>query len=68
MKTLLTEQISITRPDSNQPLYAMCDASNFGIGASLLQSHKGTNKRNLISAILRLFTRAELRPSTLMRE
>ena len=34
----------------------MCDASNFGIGAALLQSHSGTNKMNLISANSRLFT------------
>ena len=46
----------------------MCDASNFGIGAALLQSHNGTNKMNLISAKSRLFTQAELRLSTLMRE
>ena len=46
----------------------MCDASNFGIGAALLQSHSGTNKMNLISANSRLFTQAELRLSTLMRE
>ena len=52
----------------HQPFYAMCDASNFGIGAELLQSHSGTNKMNLISANSRLFTQAELRLSTLMRE
>ena len=46
----------------------MCDASNFGIGAALLQSHNGTNKMNHISANSRLFTQAELRFSTLMRE
>ena len=46
----------------------MCDASNFGIGAALLQSHNGTNKMNLISANSRLFTKAELRLSTLRRE
>ena len=56
MKKLLTEQISNTIPDPNQPFFAMCDASNFGIGAALLQSHKGTNKINLISANSRLFT------------
>ena len=39
IKKLLTEQISITIPNPNQPFYAMCDASNFGIGAALLQSH-----------------------------
>ena len=32
----------------------MCDASNVGIGAALLQSHNGTNKMNLISANSRL--------------
>ena len=46
----------------------MCDASNFGIGAALLQSHSGTIKMNLISANSRLFTQTELRLSTLMRE
>ena len=46
----------------------MCDASSFGIGAALLQSHSGINKMNLISANSRLFTQAELRLSTLMRE
>ena len=47
IKKLLTEQISKTIPDPSQPFYAMCDASNFGIGAALLQSHSGTNKMNL---------------------
>ena len=46
----------------------MCDASNFDIGASLLQLHSGTNKMNLLSANTRLFTQAELRLSSLMRE
>ena len=67
-KKLLAEQISNTIFDPNQPFYAMCDASNFGIGAALLQSHSGTNKMNLISANSRLFTQAELRLSILMRE
>ena len=44
IKKLLTEQISNTIPDPNRPFYAMCDASNFGIGAALLQSHSGTKK------------------------
>ena len=68
IKTLLTEQLSNTIPDPNQPFYAMWDASNFGIGAALLQSHNGTTKMNLISANSRLFTQAELRLSTLMRD
>ena len=67
-KTLLTEKISNTIPDPDQPFYAMCDASNFGIGAALIQSHNGTNKKNLISANSRLFTQAQVRLSTLMRE
>ena len=46
----------------------MCDTSNFGVGAALLQSHNGTNKMNLISANYCLFTQAELRLSTLRRE
>ena len=68
LKKLLTEQISNTIPDSNQPFYAVCDASKFGIGSALLQSRSGTNKMSLISANSRLFTQAELRLSTLMRE
>ena len=67
-KKLLTEQMSNTIPDPNQPFYAMWDASNFGIGAALLQSHNGTNEMNLISANSRLFTQAELRLSILMKE
>ena len=68
IKKNLTEQISNTIPGPNQPIYAMCDTSNFGIGAALLQAHNGTNKKYLISASSRLFTQAELRLSTLMRE
>ena len=37
IKTSLTEQISNTIPDPGQSNYVMCDASNFGIGAALLQ-------------------------------
>ena len=68
IKKLLTEQISNTIPDPKQPFNAMCVASIFGIGAALLQAHSGTNKINLISANSQLFTQAELRLSTLMRE
>ena len=53
-KTLLTEQLSNTMSNPDNSFYAMCDASNFGIGAALLQSHNGTNKTNLISAYSRL--------------
>ena len=35
IKKFLTEQILNTIPDPNQPFYAMCDASNFGINAAL---------------------------------
>ena len=34
IKIRLTEKISNTIPDPDQPFYAMCDASNFGIGAA----------------------------------
>ena len=62
IKTLLTELLSNTIPESVQPFYAMCDASNFGIGAALLQTHNGTNKMNLTSANSRLFTQADFLP------
>ena len=68
LKKLLIENISSRIPDPNQPFYATCDASNFGIGAALLQAHSGTNKMNLLTANSRLLTQAELRLSTLMRE
>ena len=68
IKTILTEQISNTIPDPDQPVFAMCNATNFEIGAALLQSDKDTNEMNLISAYSRLFTQAELRLSNLMRE
>ena len=55
-------------PRSQYTCYAMCDASNFGIGAALLQSQNGKNKMNLMSANSRLFTPAKLRLSTFMRE
>ena len=68
IKKLVTEQISNTIPDPNQQFYELCDASNFGHGAALLQSNNGTNKMKFISANFRPFTQAELRLSTLMRE
>ena len=68
IKKLLTEQISNTIPDIDRPIYAMYEASNFGIGAALLQSHNGRNKITLISENSRFFRQAELRFSTLMRE
>ena len=68
IQTLLTEQLSNTIPNPDQPIYAMCDASNFDIGAAFLQSHNGTNQMNLISENSRLFTQAELRLFTLVRE
>ena len=54
--------------DPNEPFYAVCDASKFGIGAALLQSLEGTNKMNLISAKSKVFTQAQIRLSTLFRE
>ena len=36
IKTLLTDQISNTISESDKPIYAICDASNLGIGAALL--------------------------------
>ena len=44
-KRLLTEQISNTIPDPNQPFNAMCDASSFVTCAALLQSHNITRKK-----------------------
>ena len=57
IKIYLTEHTSNTIPD--QTFYAICHASNFGIGAALLQTNNGINKMNLISANSRLITQAE---------
>ena len=46
----------------------MCNASNFKIGATPLQANQDKNKVNFVSADLRLFTQAELKLSTFMRE
>ena len=60
--------MSNTTPEPNQPFYAMCDASNFCIGASLLQSHNEKIKMNITSANSRLLKQVELGLSTLMGE
>ena len=46
----------------------MSDASNFGIGEAILQSHQGTNTKKLPSAISKISTQAELRFPTFLRE
>ena len=68
IETLHTEQGSDTIPDPNQPFYAIYEFFIFRNGAALLQSHEDTIKKNLISAVLGLFTQAEIRLSTLLRE
>ena len=60
IETIFTEQKSNTITDPDQPFYAMCDASYFGIGTTLLRSLNGINKINHISANSRLFRQAEL--------
>ena len=48
-KTLLSEKISITIPNPDQPFYAMGYVSNFGIGAALLQSYNGKEDKPYLS-------------------
>ena len=64
IKTFLTEQLSNTKPGSNQPVCLLI----FGICAAVLHSFHGTKKVSLKSANSRIFTQAELRLSTLIRE
>ena len=64
IKNLQTEETWDKIRNPYQPFYARCNGSNFGIGAALVQSHKGTNKTNLNWANSRRFTQAELRLST----
>ena len=47
-KPVLSERISITILDPNQPFHAMSDASSFAIGASFSQSHQSTNENEFV--------------------
>ena len=58
-KKLISEQISNTRPTPDQPFYATCDVFTFGVGAAFLQSHQGTNRKNLKPANSKLLVQAE---------
>ena len=54
-------------PNSEKPFYILCDASNYGIGAALLQKNQ-FGRMELVSANSRLFSTTELRLSTILRE
>ena len=54
-------------PNSEKPFYILCDATNYGIGAALLQKNQ-FGKIELVSANSRLFFTTETRLSTILRE
>ena len=53
--------------NSEKPFYILCNASNYGIGAALLQKNQ-FGKMELFSANSRLFSTTEIRLSTIFRE
>ena len=53
-KELTDGTLRLAIPNSDKPFYIFCDASNFGIGAALLQNNQ-FGKMELVSANSRLF-------------
>ena len=53
--------------DTIKPFFNLTDASNTGVGTTLLQRHPTEKKMNVISNNSRLFTPIEMLLSTLMR-
>ena len=66
-KELTDGTLRLAIPNSDKPFYILCDASNYGIGAALLQK-KQFGKMESVSANSRLFSTTELRLSTILRE
>ena len=66
-KELTDETLRLSIPNSKKPFYNLCDASNYVIGAALLQKYQ-CGKVELISANFRLLSAKELRLPTILRE
>ena len=66
-KELTDGTLHLAIPNSEKPFYILCDYSNYGIGAALLQKNQ-CGKMKLASANARLFSTTELRLSTVLRE
>ena len=66
-KELTDGTLRLAIPNSEKPFYILCDASNYGFGAALLQKNQ-FGKMELVSANSRLFSTTELRLSTILRE
>ena len=66
-KELTDGTLRLAIPNSEKPFYILCDASNYGIGAALLQKNQ-LGKMELVSANSRLLSTTELRLSTILRE
>ena len=68
MKKELTDgTFRLAIPNSEKPFYILCDASNYGIRAALLQKNQ-FGKMALVSAISRLLSTTEFRLSTILHE
>ena len=66
-KELTDGKLRLANPNSKKPFYFLCDASNYGIGAALLQKNQ-FGQMEIVSANSRLFSTTELRLSTILRE
>ena len=66
-KELTDGTLRLANPNSEKPFYILCDASNYGIGAALLQKNQ-FGKLELVLANSRLISTTELRLSTILRE
>ena len=66
-KELTDGTLRLAIPNSDKPFYFRGDASNYGIGAALLQKNQ-FGKMESVSANSRLFSTTEFRLSTILRE
>ena len=64
---LMDGTLRLANPNSEKPFYILCDASNYGFGAALLQKNQ-FGKMEVALADSRLFSAAELRLSTILIE
>lgn len=68
LKEILTSKIVLAHPDFTRQMIVTCDASGYGLGATLGQIDPITNRERPISFISRLLRKAELNYSTIEKE
>lgn len=68
LKEILTSNIVLAHPDFTRQMIVTCDASGYGLGATLGQIDPATNRERPILFISRLLRKAELNYSTIEKE